>query len=114
MTQVSANHSGSSAGRVLVRRRSGCRRLATVVAVALAVATVIVGGSTSAAAAPPAVPQIAAAPSLGAGVYVFDPSMPQEQIQQTVDAVAAQQVDAEFGAGRYALLFKPGSYGTRG
>jgi len=85
-----------------------------VLAVTLAAATVVVGGSTSAMAAPPAVPQIAAAPSLGAGVYVFDPSMPQEQIQQTVDAVAAQQVDAEFGSGRYALLFKPGSYGTPG
>ena len=51
-------------------------------------------------------------PSLGANVYVFDPSMPQSQIQATVDAVAAQQVNNEFGPQRYALLFKPGTYGT--
>jgi Pectate lyase superfamily protein len=51
-------------------------------------------------------------PDLGGGVYVFDPSMPQSQIQQTVDAVAAQQVPNQFGTQRYALLFKPGRYGT--
>jgi hypothetical protein len=51
-------------------------------------------------------------PSLGANVYVFDPSMPQSQIQATVDGVAAQQVNNEFGPQRYALLFKPGTYGT--
>ena len=33
-------------------------------------------------------------------------------IQATVDAVAAQQVDNEMGTQRYALLFKPGTYGT--
>jgi hypothetical protein len=31
-------------------------------------------------------------------------------IQSTVDAVYAQQAGAEFGTGRYALLFKPGLY----
>ncbi|NAZ87823.1 adenylyl cyclase, partial [Kineococcus indalonis] len=46
------------------------------------------------------------------GVTVFDPSMPVEQIQATVDAVNAQQIDAEMGTGRHALLFKPGTYGT--
>jgi hypothetical protein len=58
-------------------------------------------------------------PSLGAGqlgfgpnVKVFDPSMPQREIQATVDAIAAQQVDDEMGTRRYALLFKPGTYGT--
>ena len=34
------------------------------------------------------------------------------QIQAKVDAIAAQQVPAQFGDGRYALLFKPGTYGT--
>jgi hypothetical protein len=51
-------------------------------------------------------------PDFGAGVYVFDPSMPQSAIQQTVDAIAAQQIPNQFGTQRYALLFKPGSYGT--
>ena len=38
--------------------------------------------------------------------------MPTSQIQATVDAIAAQQVDNEMGTQRYALLFKPGTYGT--
>ena len=43
---------------------------------------------------------------------VFDPSMPVGEIQATIDAIHAQQVDAEMGTARYALLFKPGVYGT--
>jgi len=61
-------------------------------------------GST-ASAAPPARP-------LGSSVIVFDPSMPVGEIQATVDAIHARQVDAEMGTDRYALLFKPGVYGT--
>ena len=38
--------------------------------------------------------------------------MPTSQIQATVDAIAAQQVANQFGTQRYALLFKPGTYGT--
>src|SRR5262249_38522427 len=41
-----------------------------------------------------------------------DPSMPVSQIQATLDAIAAEQVDAEMGTQRYTLLFKPGTYGT--
>ena len=52
------------------------------------------------------------APALGPNVIIFDPSMPVSQIQATVDAIYAQQVDAEMGTNRYALLFKPGVYGT--
>jgi hypothetical protein len=52
------------------------------------------------------------ASSLGPNVIVFDPSMPVGQIQATVDAIHAQQVDAEMGTNRYALLFKPGVYGS--
>ncbi len=48
----------------------------------------------------------------GPNVEVFDPSMPQSQIQSALDAVAATQVDNEMGTQRYALLFKPGSYGS--
>ena len=51
-------------------------------------------------------------PDLGSNVIVFDPSMPQSQIQATVDAIAAQQVPNQFGTQRYALLFKPGTYGA--
>jgi hypothetical protein len=60
-------------------------------------------------------PAVAAKPSpqsLGPNVLVFDPSMPTSQIQAAVDAVAAQQVPNQFGPQRYALLFKPGTYGS--
>jgi hypothetical protein len=54
----------------------------------------------------------AAPPDFGPNVIVFDPSMPTSQIQATVDAIAAQQVPNQFGTQRYALLFKPGTYGS--
>jgi hypothetical protein len=53
-----------------------------------------------------------AVPDLGPNVIVFDPSMPVANIQATVDAIHAQQVDAEMSTNRYAFLFKPGTYGT--
>jgi hypothetical protein len=49
---------------------------------------------------------------LGPNVRVFDPSMPVADIQAAVDALHAQQVDDEMGTNRYALLFKPGVYGS--
>ncbi len=52
--------------------------------------------------------------ALGSHVVVFDPSMPVEQIQARADAIHAEQVDAEMGSDRWALLFKPGTYGTPG
>ncbi|HEU5417068.1 MAG TPA: glycosyl hydrolase family 28-related protein [Streptosporangiaceae bacterium] len=54
----------------------------------------------------------AGVPDLGPDVYIFTPSMPQSQIQATVDAIAAQQVPDQFGTQRYALLFEPGTYGS--
>jgi hypothetical protein len=60
-----------------------------------------------------AAPQFPASPpNFGSNVLIFDPSMPTAQIQAAVDAVAAQQVPNQFGTQRYALLFKPGTYGT--
>lgn len=53
-----------------------------------------------------------AAADFGPNVLIFDPSMPTSQIQAAVDAVAARQVNDEMGTGRYALLFKPGVYGS--
>ena len=75
---------------------------------ALAVASVLFLGIDAAAAAPPA----SGPPDFGPNVLIFDPSMSTSQIQSTVDAIAAQQVPNQFGAQRYALLFKPGTYGT--
>lgn len=51
-------------------------------------------------------------PDLGPNVLVFDPAMPVAEIKAKVDAVAAQQLANEFGPQRYALLFKPGTYGS--
>lgn len=51
-------------------------------------------------------------PNFGSSVYIFNPSMPQSQIQATVNAVANQQVSNQFGTQRYALLFEPGTYGS--
>ena len=52
------------------------------------------------------------APNFGTNVYIFDPSMPLSQILSTVNSIAAQQVPNQFGPQRYALLFKPGTYGS--
>src|SRR5690348_5477303 len=89
------------------RRRRGRvgRRL---LLVAVAVAAFLVAGVGAAAAAKPA----AAPPNFGPNVLIFDPSMPTSHIQSAVDAIAAQQVPNQFGPERYALLFKPGTYGT--
>ena len=51
-------------------------------------------------------------PDFGASVYIFNPTMPQSQIQATVNSVASQQVSNQFGSQRYALLFEPGTYGS--
>ncbi|MFJ4440356.1 discoidin domain-containing protein [Streptomyces sp. NPDC088923] len=45
---------------------------------------------------------------LGPNVKVFDPSTP--NIQGQVDSIFQQQESAQFGDGRYQLLFKPGTY----
>ncbi len=53
-----------------------------------------------------------AKPDFGPNVLIFNPAMPQGDIQAAVNAVAAQQVPNQFGSQRYALLFKPGTYGS--
>jgi hypothetical protein len=72
---------------------------------ALLLVALFFGTGSTASAAPPA-------PALGPNVTVFDPSMPVSEIQATVDAIHAQQVDDEMGTNRYLLLFKPGVYGS--
>jgi hypothetical protein len=85
------------------------RRFGRLLSFGLALATVAaVTGTAVAAPARPA----AATPDLGANVTVFDPGMPIAQIQATLDAAHAQQVNNEMGTQRYAFLFKPGTYGT--
>ena len=92
-------------GSALIRRT-----FATAAAPATAVP--VAGAATPAAHAPagrrPAQPP--AEPDFGPSVQVFDPSTPVAQIQAALDAAAAEQVPAGFGTGRYAFLFKPGTY----
>ena len=54
----------------------------------------------------------AAPPDFGPNVFIFDPTMPQGEIQAQVNAIANQQISNQFGTQRYALLFMPGTYGT--
>src|SRR5581483_5310754 len=54
----------------------------------------------------------AAGPSFGPNVIVFTPSMAQSSIQATLDSISTQQVPSQFGTGRYAIFFAPGTYGT--
>ncbi len=80
----------------------------------LACATALVAGAVaiSGAAAAPVSQPAAGVPDFGPNVKIFDPSMSTSEIKATVDAIAAEQVSNQFGTQRYALLFKPGSYGT--
>jgi hypothetical protein len=103
-------------------RRPWHRPVAVAAAFVLAAATSVLGAGAPALAAAPAahaaapVPAAPATrpgqPNFGPNVYVFSPSMPQSQIQATVDSIASQQVGNQFGTQRYALLFEPGTYGS--
>jgi hypothetical protein len=50
--------------------------------------------------------------SLGPNVKILDPSMSTTEIKAIVDGIADQQVSSQFGQGRFAVLFKPGTYGS--
>ena len=75
----------------------------------MAVLLIVLTLSSPAAAKAPAAPD---QPDFGPNVIIFDPSMPVSDIQATVDNIASQMVDNEMGTQRYALLFKPGTYGS--
>ena len=87
-------------------RRGPVAVLAALIVVA---ATSVLGAAAPALAAPATAP---GQPDFGPNVYIFSPSMPQSQIQATVDSIASQQVGNQFGTQRYALLFEPGTYGS--
>ena len=53
-----------------------------------------------------------AQPDFGPNVKILDPSMSTSQIKTVVDGIANQQISSQFGTGRYAVLFKPGTYGS--
>jgi hypothetical protein len=88
-----------------------CALLVPIAAMLLAAVFVpaMLGKPAAALAAPSA---SSSQPNFGPNVYIFNPGMPQSQIQATVDAIANQQVPNQFGTQRYALLFEPGTYGS--
>lgn len=86
--------------------------LGAIAATAAAPALISLAGPASADSAESSV-RVAAADlpgggDLGPNVIVFDPST--AGIQARLDEVFAQQESAQFGTGRYAFLFKPGTY----
>ncbi|MEU0448512.1 coagulation factor 5/8 type domain-containing protein [Streptomyces tendae] len=99
---------------------SGVRRRSLLGAAAAAPVLASLAGAGSASAAPvTSVASATAGPAggpralpgggdLGPNVIVFDPST--ANIQGRLDEVFKQQESAQFGTGRYALLFKPGTY----
>ncbi|MEV5375260.1 coagulation factor 5/8 type domain-containing protein [Streptomyces nondiastaticus] len=92
-------------------RPAGCRaRLGTAALAAAATVSLALGCAPERPPAPLAAPAAPGAPDLGPGVHVFDPSMPRQRIQRTLDEVFRRQESAQFGPGREALLFKPGTY----
>ncbi len=95
----------------IATNRSPRRPLGVAVAVGVATLGVLASTLASTQAALAAQPS-PATPDLGPNVVVFTPEMPQADIQAKVDAVYTQQVDNEMGTQRYALLFKPGTYGS--
>ena len=72
------------------------------------------GAGTTAQAAPTPPCPGATTALFGPNVCVFTPQLPQATIQHDIDAISAQQVpsSAQFGSGRYAILFAPGTYGS--
>ncbi|MGZ3554966.1 MAG: coagulation factor 5/8 type domain-containing protein [Gemmatimonadaceae bacterium] len=49
-------------------------------------------------------------PDFGPNVTIFDAATPGAKIQARLDSIFASQETSEFGAARYAILFKPGKY----
>ena len=86
-------------------------KLLVALAMIVTAASATLAGVVGAAAAPQA-PPAAVQPDFGPNVRIFDPNMPTSEIQATVNAIRDEQVDAEMGTQRHALLFKPGTYGT--
>jgi hypothetical protein len=79
---------------------------------AIFVAGTIVAAACFAATTAAVVADAPAPTSLGSNVVIFDPSMSQSQVQAMFDSVSSVQVNNQFGTQRFALLFKPGTYGS--
>ncbi|MEU8866012.1 coagulation factor 5/8 type domain-containing protein [Streptomyces umbrinus] len=94
----------SSSGRTPLARRS----VLGAAAAAAAAPGLLALSSSAASAAPDRARALPGGGDLGPNVIVFDPST--SGIQARLDQIFAQQETAQFGTGRYQLLFKPGTY----
>ncbi|KAB8166464.1 coagulation factor 5/8 type domain-containing protein [Streptomyces sp. 3MP-14] len=97
-------------------RRLSRRTLLTGIAVATGAAGVGVAATTAAGAGPAARPPAGtslrplADPDLGPNVHIFGPETPSADIQAVLDGIFDAMETDQFGTGRHAVLFKPGSY----
>ena len=89
-----------------VRRARGGRRLLPLLGAAVLVAGTLASGQAATAAPAPK------APDLGPNTVVISPDLPQAAVQSRLDAIAAERVPDQFGPGRVAVLFMPGTYGS--
>jgi len=90
------------------------RLMVSAVLLGAAALTATAAGAEHASADPsPSLCPDAVTATFGPNVCVFTPSMSQAAIQNDVNAIYAQQADNEMGTARYALLFKPGTYGSQ-
>src|SRR6186997_1138820 len=103
MSALRATDSRTADGDRRANRGSYRRLLAGLVAVVTAIAATCLTVPGAAAANPPSYRPPAGTPDFGPNVKIFDPTMPIADIQATVDAVYAEQVDNEMGTQRYSL-----------
>ncbi|QIY53361.1 coagulation factor 5/8 type domain-containing protein [Streptomyces sp. RPA4-5] len=83
-------------------------RRSVLAAMAAAVPAASLSALPARASAAPAAAALPGGGDLGPNVLVFDPATP--DIQGTLDEIFRRQESAQFGEGRFALLFKPGTY----
>jgi hypothetical protein len=79
--------------------RGSTLQLAGVSLAALLLAVLLAGGL-----------EAAPKPDFGPNVLIYTPSLPAAAMQQQIDKVREAQGNSQFGSGRYALLFAPGTY----
>ena len=68
------------------------------------------GGTPPTMPPPPPPPPPGTPPDFGPNVMIFDPSMSATTIQNKISGIFNQQAANQFGAQRYAYLFRPGQY----
>jgi hypothetical protein len=105
---------------ITVRWRRPAARVLVAVALAAgagsAAAPSLAAQASPAAAAATSICPDATVAAFGPNVCVFTPAMSQAAVQNDLNAIAAQQVPvaSQFSSQRYAVLFRPGTYGSSG